>query len=110
MKREMHLGDPCVFCDQAWDQITPGECPGRPGLEESADLRASIWALQDRYLRLYRQMEAKVAAAVAAEREAIIAICMEAGDTALANKCGEIAGAIYVTVARIRARTEEKTE
>jgi len=69
MKREMHLGDPCVFCDQAWDQIASGECPGRPGLEESADLRASIWALQDRYLRLYEQMEVKVAAAVAAERE-----------------------------------------
>ena len=46
----------------------------------------------------------RVAAAVAAEREAIIAICMEAGDTALANKCGEIAGAMYVTVTRIRAR------
>jgi len=45
-----------------------------------------------------------VKAQVAAEREAIIAICMEAGDTALANKCGEIAGAMYVTVARIRAR------
>jgi len=49
-------------------------------------------------------VRSKIAEAVAAEREAIIAICMEAGDTALANKCGEIAGAIYVTVARIRAR------
>ena len=51
-----------------------------------------------------------IAAAAAAEREAIIAICMEAGDTALANKCGEIAGAMYVTVARIRARAGEKVE
>lgn len=22
-----HLGDPCVFCGQAWDQVAPGPCP-----------------------------------------------------------------------------------
>ena len=54
-----------------------------------------------------KSVETRIAEAVAAEREAIIAICMEAGDTALANKCGEIAGAMYVTVARIRARAGE---
>ena len=53
MKREAHLGDPCVFCDQKWDDVAPGECPGRPSLEESADLQTTVWALQDRYLRLH---------------------------------------------------------
>jgi hypothetical protein len=23
-----HLGDPCLFCGQAWDQVMPGTCPG----------------------------------------------------------------------------------
>lgn len=55
MKRDMHLGDPCVFCDQPWDKIEPGPCPGRPGLEEIADLQLTVSALQDRYLRLHER-------------------------------------------------------
>ena len=53
MQREAHLGDPCVFCDRGWDQIPPGPCPGRPGLEATADAQLTMDALQDRYLRLH---------------------------------------------------------
>lgn len=55
MKHDMHLGDPCVFCDQLQDKIEPGPCPGRPGLERSADLQLTVSALQDRYLQLHER-------------------------------------------------------
>ena len=77
MKREAHLGDPCVFCDQKWDDVAPGECPGRPGLEESADLQTTVWALQDRYLRLHESsLEArKILEAIIAD---LLAACKAA--------------------------------
>ena len=78
--------------------------------EWEAKILSRYPTLQARVARAAEWIQMLVAEAVAAEREAIIAICMKAGDTALANKCGEIAGAMYVTVARIRARTGEKVE
>jgi len=71
--------------------------------------------LRDRLMRQYPSITQRdaddaaewayeeIRAAVAAERERCAAICMKAGDTALANRRGEIAGAMYVTVAAIRA-------
>jgi len=60
------------------------------------------------------RMEQRIAEAVAAEREACAAICREAGETALSNhqECsGQVAGALFVTAAAIRARAggEEAT-
>lgn len=81
MKREMHLGDPCVFCDQPWDAVASGDCPGRPGLEESADALLTVDALQDRYLRLHEEMTQ----AVTAEREA----CAEIADNEAAFYASE---------------------
>ena len=49
-----------MFCDQAWDKVEPGPCPGRPGLDREADLSLTVAALEDRYLRLHEQWDALV--------------------------------------------------
>jgi len=46
MKRKAHFGDPCVYCDQGLDQVEPGDCPGRPGLDEGADDSRTIYLLE----------------------------------------------------------------
>jgi len=73
---------------------------------------------QERLMGLHRQYRAEaierlrnwVAETVAAERERCAQKCIEAGDVALANKQGMIAGALYVTATAIRAGTGEKVE
>jgi len=70
---------------------------------EMADAVARALA-EDHTVTLAGWIQGKIAEAVAAERGAIAGMCLEAGNTALANKHGEIAGALYVMVANIRAR------
>jgi len=42
MKRSSHLGNPCIYCDQEWDAVAVGPCPGRPRLDMEADLQLTL--------------------------------------------------------------------
>lgn len=48
MKRATHLGSPCIYCDQTFETIEVGECPGRTRLEWDADLQLTVDRLLER--------------------------------------------------------------
>ena len=53
MTIQAHFGDPCIYCDCPHDEVAVGNCPGRPGLERTADMQLTIDSLLERNGRLH---------------------------------------------------------
>jgi len=51
-----HFGDPCIWCDTPWDRVAVGPCPGRPGLERTADMQLTIDRLMEALARVQDEL------------------------------------------------------